>query len=58
MYVLIAFTLIISGGTIGYVVIEGWGWLDSLYMAIITVTTVGFAEARLQTRDAGLRLPC
>ena len=46
IYVLIAFTLIISGGTIGYVVIEGLGWLDSLYMAIITVTTVGFAEVR------------
>ena len=46
VYVLITFTLIISGGTIGYVVIEGWSWLDSVYMTIITVTTVGFAEVR------------
>ena len=46
IYVLIAFTLIITGGTIGYVVIEKWSWLDSFYMAIITVTTVGFAEVR------------
>ena len=46
VYVLLAFTLIISGGTIGYVVIEDWGWLDSFYVTIITVTTVGFAEVR------------
>ncbi len=31
-------------GTIGYMAIEGWGVLDSLYMTIITVTTVGFME--------------
>ena len=60
IYVLIAFTLIITGGTIGYVVIEKWSWLDSFYMAIITVTTVGFAEVRPLTRPGTrvLRLPC
>jgi len=31
-------------GTIGYMVIEGWGLLDSLYMTTITVGTVGFGE--------------
>jgi voltage-gated potassium channel len=31
-------------GTIGYVVIEGWSGLDALFMTVITVTTVGFAE--------------
>ena len=31
-------------GTVGYMVIEGWGLLDSLYMTTITVGTVGFGE--------------
>jgi len=36
--------IVISSGTIGYMVIEGWGFLDALYMTIITITTVGFRE--------------
>jgi voltage-gated potassium channel len=36
--------LIIAGGTIGYVVIEGWGAWDAFYMTIITITTVGYME--------------
>jgi voltage-gated potassium channel len=31
-------------GTLGYMVIEGWGAFDSLYMTVITLTTVGYAE--------------
>jgi voltage-gated potassium channel len=31
-------------GTIGYVVLEGWGAWDAFYMTIITVTTVGYKE--------------
>ena len=33
------------GGTIGYQLIEGAGWWLSFYMTVITITTVGFAEA-------------
>ncbi|MHB0878638.1 MAG: potassium channel family protein [Anaerolineae bacterium] len=33
-------------GTMGYWAIEGWPPLDALYMTVITVTTVGFAEVR------------
>lgn len=36
--------LVISFGTFGYISIEGWDLLDSLYMTIITLTTVGFKE--------------
>lgn len=38
--------LVLSTGVIGYVLIEGWTFQESLYMAIITVTTVGFSEVR------------
>ena len=36
--------LIVSFGTIGYMGIESWNFIDSLYMTIITLTTVGFKE--------------
>ncbi|MHB8881888.1 MAG: potassium channel family protein [Thermodesulfovibrionales bacterium] len=36
--------LIISFGTLGYSLIEGWTLFDSLYMTIITLTTVGYRE--------------
>ncbi len=31
-------------GTIGYVLIEGYPWLDAYYMAVITLASVGFGE--------------
>ncbi|MEM7770610.1 MAG: potassium channel protein [Cyanobacteria bacterium P01_E01_bin.6] len=31
-------------GTIGYRFIEGWSWVDSAYMTVITLATVGFTE--------------
>jgi voltage-gated potassium channel len=36
--------VIIASGTAGYVIIEGWGLWDALYMTVITVTTVGYKE--------------
>ena len=35
---------IVAGGTIGYVILEGWGLWDAFYMTVITVTTVGYRE--------------
>ena len=33
-------------GTVGYVFIEKWTFLESLYMTVITITTIGFGEIR------------
>jgi len=35
---------VIAGGTVGYVLIEGWNAWDAFYMTVITVTTVGYKE--------------
>jgi voltage-gated potassium channel len=38
--------VLLACGALGYRLIEGssWSWLDALYMAAITLTTVGYAE--------------
>jgi voltage-gated potassium channel len=41
--VLFAWSLI---GTSGFMLIEGWSLLNSLYMTIITISTVGFSEVQ------------
>lgn len=36
--------LILIAGVVGYKTIEGWSYIDSLYMVVITLSTVGFRE--------------
>ena len=36
--------IIVAIGAIGYEVIEGWSFIDSLYMTVTTITTVGYME--------------
>ncbi len=36
--------LLLTAGTFGYMVLEGWSFLDSLYMVMITLSTVGYRE--------------
>ena len=39
-------TVLILIGILGFYIIEGWPFLDCLYMTIITIFTVGFKEVR------------
>ena len=41
---ILALVAIIAIGTIGYEIIEGWSFLDSIFMTITTITTVGYRE--------------
>lgn len=36
--------LVVGGGTIGYMVVESWGFLDAFYMTVLTISTVGYGE--------------
>jgi voltage-gated potassium channel len=36
--------VVIVYGVLGYMLIEGWNLLDSFYMTIITISTVGYSE--------------
>jgi voltage-gated potassium channel len=44
--VIILFALVLVAGTLGYRFIEGYNWLQALYMVIQTVSTVGFNEVK------------
>lgn len=36
--------LLLALGTVGYMVIEDWGFVDAFYMTVITLATVGYSE--------------
>jgi voltage-gated potassium channel len=42
----VIFAIVVASGSIGYMAIEGWTLVESLYMTLITVTTVGFREVK------------
>jgi voltage-gated potassium channel len=42
--IIILIILVIFGGTAGYQLIEGWTFIEALYMTVITISTVGFKE--------------
>jgi voltage-gated potassium channel len=48
LLVLLAITIV---GVAGYRIIEGWSLFDALYMTIITITTVGYAEVHPLSTD-------
>ena len=42
----VALSLVLAGGTIGFMLIEHYPVFDAFYMTLTTVTTVGYAEIR------------
>ena len=42
--------VVVSAGTVGYMVIEGWSAWDAFYMTIISVTTAGYREVHILSR--------
>ena len=46
VFAAIALVVLLSVGTAGYRVIEGMSTVDALYMAVITLSTVGFGETQ------------
>ncbi|NHZ84420.1 MAG: hypothetical protein GWP19_00890 [Planctomycetia bacterium] len=50
-FIFLYFIVLISIGSFGFHIIggKGWGFIDSLYMTIITLSTVGFAEVHALT---------
>jgi voltage-gated potassium channel len=36
--------LLIGAGTVGYRLLEGWSWFDSFYVAVITLTSIGYGQ--------------
>lgn len=44
VYGLILLLVWLFVGTLGFHLIEGWGYVDSFYMTVITISTVGYGE--------------
>src|SRR5215510_14344435 len=41
---LVLLASVASSGTAGFHFIEGWTWFDGFYMALTTMTTIGYGE--------------
>jgi len=52
LYIAAVLLAVIAAGTIGYMVIQDWPFMDALFMTIITISTVGYREVH-DLSDAG-----
>lgn len=49
--VFVSLVAIIFAGVSGYMIIEGWVFLDALYMTVITIASVGYGETHVLTSN-------
>lgn len=43
--ILIAMSVVVvMTGTIFYILVEGWSWVDALYFCVMTLTTIGYGD--------------
>ncbi len=47
---LVLLIALVAAGTGGYMVIEGWGLVDALFMTVVTLSTVGYREVHPLSR--------
>lgn len=52
---LISLLVIFFGGVYAFMIVEGWSYIESFYMVLITLSTVGFEEVR-PLSDSGMIL--
>lgn len=45
----VTLVLVVAGGTVFFHLAEGWGWLDSYFFTVVTISTVGYGEMVPQT---------
>src|SRR5437588_9751254 len=50
LWIGLALLLLSAIGTLGYHYIEDWSWLDSLYMVVITFSSIGYGEVHPLTQ--------
>ena len=51
IYVFIPAAFLVMLGIIGYSYVEGWDFVTSLYMTVVTLTTTGFIDAQHLSRE-------
>lgn len=52
LFLIAALLAVLAAGVVGYMVIEGWSFLDAIYMTVTTLTTVGYREVH-ELSDTG-----
>ena len=52
----LALTLVVNAGALGYRLTEGWDWGDCYWMVLITLSTLGFSDPHTAVMHTGGRI--